>query len=91
MKLRTAVVVAAGLMMATPVFAQPPHDWHGHKWHKGERVPAEWQGHDREVDWHHEHLRRPPHGYHWVRDDDGNYLLAALAGGAIASIIMGHH
>lgn len=99
MKLQIVSALSAALMLATPALAQPPHhgppsqDWHGHHWRKGERIPREWWGRDREVDWHAHHLRRPPRGYHWVRDDDGNYVLAAIATGLIASIIMNseHH
>jgi len=33
------------------------------------------------------HLRAPPHGYEW-RLVDGNYVLAAVATGVIASVIV---
>ena len=33
-------------------------------------------------------LRQPPRGYHWVRNDGGDYLLAAIAGGLIAQVIL---
>lgn len=33
-------------------------------------------------------LRHPPHGYHWVRDDYGDYLLVAIATGLIADLIL---
>lgn len=106
MKIRMIAAVTAVLMAATPVLAQPGHgpghdrDRHDnrgrhddrghHNWRKGERLPREYWGRDREVtDWRAHHLRQPPRGYHWVRDDSGNYLLAALAGGLIASIIAG--
>jgi Ni/Co efflux regulator RcnB len=39
------------------------------------------------VDYRHHLLRRPPRGYEWRRVDD-NYVLAAVAGGLIASIIL---
>jgi Ni/Co efflux regulator RcnB len=75
--------------------ARDRHDDRGngqHNWRKGQRLPREYWGRDREVsDWHARHLRQPPRGYHWVRDDSGNYILAALAGGLIASIIAGNH
>ena len=36
-------------------------------------------------------LRRPPHGYHWVRDDDNHdFVLAAIATGVIADVIANH-
>lgn len=36
------------------------------------------------------HLRRPPPGYHWVRDDRGNFLMVAIATGIIADILLNH-
>ena len=41
-----------------------------------------------EVDYRRENLRAPQRGYHWVRDDRGHYLLAAVATGLIASVII---
>ena len=43
------------------------------------------------VDYREHHLKRPPHGYHWVQDDRGDLILAAIAGGLIASVILGGH
>ena len=39
------------------------------------------------VDYRSHHLNPPPRGYHWVQDDQGDYILAAIAGGLIASVI----
>jgi Ni/Co efflux regulator RcnB len=36
----------------------------------------------------HDNLRPPPRGYHWVRNDSGDYLLAAIAGGLITAVIL---
>ena len=36
------------------------------------------------------HLRRPPRGYEW-REVDGNFVLAAVTTGLIASIILASH
>jgi Ni/Co efflux regulator RcnB len=38
------------------------------------------------VDYRRYHLRRPPAGYEW-REVDGNYVMAAVATGIIASVI----
>ena len=38
------------------------------------------------VDYRERHLRRPPRGYEW-REVDGNYVLAAVATGVIASVV----
>ena len=33
-------------------------------------------------------LRRPPRGYHYVRDDRGDYLLVGIATGVILGVIL---
>ena len=33
-------------------------------------------------------LRHPPRGYHWMRDDYGDYLLVAIASGLIADLVL---
>jgi Ni/Co efflux regulator RcnB len=58
-----------------------------HAWHKGDHIAAaDWGRGARITDYGHYHLSRPPHGYEWRRVDN-NYVLAAVAGGVIASII----
>jgi Ni/Co efflux regulator RcnB len=93
MKLRLlAAALSVAVIGVTPVLAQPGHDAHNNHWRKGQHMPKEYWGHDHEVaDWQSHHLRKPPRGYHWVQDDSGNYILAALAGGLIASVIAGSH
>lgn len=58
-------------------------------WRKGDRL-GYYQTRYVEVDWRARHLRAPPRGYHYVRDDRGDILLAAIATGLIASIIAGN-
>lgn len=41
----------------------------------------------RQVDYRTYHLRQPPSGYQW-REVDGNYVMAAVATGVIASVIV---
>lgn len=56
-------------------------------WHRGYRMPPDYWEHARRVDnWRAYHLRRPPRGYEW-REVDGNYVMAAVATGVIASVI----
>jgi Ni/Co efflux regulator RcnB len=38
-------------------------------------------------DWKARHLRRPPRGYHWV-SVNGDYVLAAIATGVIADLLL---
>ncbi|SEJ16066.1 RcnB family protein [Frateuria terrea] len=64
------------------------HDrgWHGHgrHWERGRRY-------DGPIvivrDYDHYRLRPPPRGYHWVRDDDDNYVLVAVATGIILDAV----
>jgi len=66
------------------------HDNHAYVEHK------EWKKgyHMRDEDWHRGeavdyrtyHLKRPPDGYEW-REVDGNFVMAAVATGIIASVV----
>ena len=59
-----------------------------HDWRKGGRIDRhDWDRGVRIRDYRHYHLSRPPRGYEWRRVDD-NYVLAAVAGGLIASVIL---
>ena len=66
---------------------------HSEGWYKkGGHLPPEYRGGSYAVnDWHSEHLREPPHGYHYVRSDNGDFILVAITTGVIASIIAGQH
>jgi Ni/Co efflux regulator RcnB len=69
------------------------HDRGQHEgWYrKGGRVPDDYRGGRYVVnDWHHEHLRAPPRGYHWVRSDNGDFLLVAITTGVIADMLLHH-
>jgi Ni/Co efflux regulator RcnB len=94
--LHTIVISTLALTLTSvPVFAQDHHDdrrdnhhyVHHNEWHKGARMNHDdWQRGE-QVDWHSRHLRQPPRGYEW-REVDGNYVLAAVATGLIASVII---
>jgi Ni/Co efflux regulator RcnB len=61
-----------------------------HSWHKGDRVPAEYRDKSHEVaDWRGHHLSAPPSGYHWVQVN-GDFVLAAIATGVIADMLLGN-
>jgi len=90
---RMLVAASAAVMAASAVadvaVAQPGP--YGHyvrhdDWRRGHRMRHEDWARGQRVDWHRHHLRRPPRGYEW-REVDGNYVLAAVATGLIASII----
>ncbi len=58
-----------------------------HQWKRGERVGYnDWQSAN-VVDYRQHKLRKPPRGYEW-RESNGQYILAAVATGLIASIII---
>lgn len=58
-----------------------------HHWRRGERMGYDnWQSAQR-VDYRQHHLRQPPRGYEW-RQSNGRFILAAVATGLIASIIL---
>ncbi len=56
-------------------------------WRKGSRLDHNYWDHASRVDWRTRHLRRPPRGYEW-REVNGNYVLAAVATGLIADLII---
>lgn len=57
------------------------------EWKKGAKIKKEDWDRGATVDYHTHHLRTPPRGYEW-REVDGNYVLAAVATGVIASAIV---
>jgi Ni/Co efflux regulator RcnB len=65
--------------------AGPSHDLR-----KGNRLPQRYRNHQYVVNNYREHnLRPPPRGYHWVQTG-GDYVLAAVATGLIADLIINH-
>jgi Ni/Co efflux regulator RcnB len=57
------------------------------EWKKGAKINQnDWQRGEA-VDYRTYHLKEPPRGYEW-RQVDGNYVLAAVATGVIASAIV---
>jgi len=84
-----AITLTSGL-----AFADDRHEEHHNhpyvrhqEWRKGARMRREDWGRAERIDYRHYHLRRPPRGYEW-REVDGNYVLAAVATGLIASVII---
>jgi Ni/Co efflux regulator RcnB len=61
-------------------------------WYKeGGVIPTEYRGNTYVVQhWQTEHLNEPTEGSHWVRGDNGDYLLVDENTGAITSIIHQH-
>ena len=59
---------------------------HHEEWKKGAKMRDEDWKRGEHVEYQEHHLRAPPHGYEW-RMVDGNYVLAAVATGVIASVV----
>jgi Ni/Co efflux regulator RcnB len=87
-----AALSVAAVVLAGPVaFAEDHHDNHHYvrheEWKKGYHMRHEDWSRGERVDWHRYHLHEPPRGYEW-RMVDGNYVLAAVATGVVASVIV---
>jgi Ni/Co efflux regulator RcnB len=85
-----SVLVALALAAGSTQAVADDHDNHQYvhhqEWKKGAKMRDEdWQRGEH-VDYRERHLRAPPHGYEW-RQVDGNYVLAAVATGVIASVV----
>jgi Ni/Co efflux regulator RcnB len=71
-------------------FDRPGHPHPHAEWRRGGRVPHEYRGRNYVVnDWRAYRLQQPPRGYQWV-GVGGDYVLAAIATGLIAQIIVGN-
>jgi Ni/Co efflux regulator RcnB len=61
------------------------------RWVRGQRLDARYRGNGYYVsDWRRHGLRAPPRGYRWQRVDN-QYVLAAVATGLIASVILANN
>jgi Ni/Co efflux regulator RcnB len=89
-----AVAVVASSLTGGALYAQDHHEeHHDHpyvrhdEWRKGYHMKQEDWSRGERIDYRTYHLRQPPRGYEW-REVDGNYVLAAVATGVIASAII---
>ncbi|MHA6204105.1 RcnB family protein [Dyella soli] len=65
--------------------------WEKHAYRRGERLPDRYYGREYVVvDYERYHVRRPEPGYRWVRDDDGQLILTAIATGLVIDIALNH-
>lgn len=75
-------------------YGPPPAHWRDQaryeyrQWRRGDRLPQYYRSHYRAVDYRYHRLRAPPRGYHYVRDDRGDYLLVGIATGVILGVIL---
>ena len=95
-KVIIASLAACMLLGGAGVAAAYPHDNSSHhsgwnnNWRKGGRMDQDNWRHGSQVDWRSHHLRQPPRGYEW-REVNGRYVMAAVATGIIADIILNSH
>jgi Ni/Co efflux regulator RcnB len=86
-----AALALAASLCGGAAFADDHHDNHQYvkhdEWKKGYHMRQEDWGRGERVDYRTYHLRKPPSGYEW-RLVDGNYVLAAVATGVIASVVV---
>jgi Ni/Co efflux regulator RcnB len=95
-----ALTGSAGVAMAQPGDHDRDHGQshdqnhggyvHHNDWRKGHRMGHDDWARGQHIDYREHHLRAPPRGYEW-REVDGNYVMAAVATGLIASIIANSH
>ena len=87
-RILAVTTVMAGLI-GPMSFAQDHHDEYVRhdEWKKGYHMKAEDWHRAQPIDYRHYHLSAPPRGYEW-RSVDGNYVLAAVATGVIASAVV---
>jgi Ni/Co efflux regulator RcnB len=94
----TLIAGAAGSVNAAPDHRDDAHPeashagWGrdqgaNHHWNQGERMGQNDWNNAQPVDYRAHHLRAPPRGYEW-RQSNGQYVLAAVATGIIASIVL---
>lgn len=58
------------------------------RWSEGDRVPDHLRRDQYIVnDWRENNLRQPPRGYHWVRNDNNQYMMVFSVNGLIAEIV----
>ena len=64
--------------------------WDKH-YHRGDYLPERYRMREYYVeDYPRYHLYAPPPGYVWVRGDEGQYVLVAMATGLIINELLGH-
>ena len=62
----------------------------GPEWHRGGHLPPQYRSKQYVVnDWRGHHLSAPPRGYNWVQVGN-DYVLAAIATGLIAQLLLNH-
>jgi Ni/Co efflux regulator RcnB len=88
--LLASLVLGAAVVAVSSLAMADEHDnrqyVHHDEWKKGAKIKDEDWNRGEHIDYKERHLRAPPRGYEW-RQVDGNYVLAAVATGVIASVV----
>ena len=66
-----------------------PHGYEVRTWRNGDRLPSTYRTRQYAVDYRQYHLNPPPRGYQYVRVNNNDVVLTAIATGIIASVITG--
>lgn len=89
-----SAVLCTGVAIAQDDHRDDHHDDAHHQayvrhdeWKKGYHMNKDDWARGEVVDYRTYHLKKPPNGYEW-REVDGNYVLAAVATGIVASAII---
>jgi Ni/Co efflux regulator RcnB len=89
-RLITSLLLAMAVVTVNTQALADDHDnhqfVHHDDWKKGAKMRDEDWKRGEHIDYKAQHLRAPPRGYEW-REVDGNYVLAAVATGVIASVV----
>ncbi|WDS35688.1 RcnB family protein [Pseudoxanthomonas sp.] len=69
----------------------PPRVYRPYGYERGYRYNNYYGGRTYVInDYDRYHVRHPPRGYHWVRDDRGNLIMVAIATGIITDLLLNH-
>ena len=83
-----SIFLAAYVGISSTAAVADDHGYvHHAEWKRGAKMKAEDWHRGQTIDYKAHHLRAPPRGYEW-RQVDGNFVLAAVATGVIASVIV---
>jgi Ni/Co efflux regulator RcnB len=90
-----ALTTLAAFLSSGAAFAQDHRDnnhdnhhyVHHSEWRKGARIQSGDWNRGEHIDYRKRHLHAPPRGYEW-REVDGNFVMAAVATGVIASVVV---
>jgi Ni/Co efflux regulator RcnB len=85
---RVLAVSTIALTLTGSIAIAQDQDVKHDEWKKGQKIRTEDWSRGEQVDWHAQHLRKPPSGYEW-RQVDGNYVLARPSDGVIFSVTVG--